>query len=286
MSLIEANRVSYEYIRRDKDGAVEGFNRAVDEVDLKIAQGEFVAIIGANGSGKSTLARHFNALLYPAEGTLYVDGYDTADDEHLWDIRKTAGMVFQNPDNQIIGTVVEEDVAFGPENIGVKSREIWERVANSLKSVGMYEFRKHSPARLSGGQKQRIAIAGVLAMHPKCIILDEATAMLDPKGRREVMESVHALNKEENITVILITHYMDEVVGADRVYVMDKGRVVMQGTPDEVFARADELKGFGLTVPGVTLLADELRKRGVNLPAGIVTAEGLVDEICRSLRII
>ena len=286
MSLIEANRVSYEYIRRDKDGAVEGFNRAVDEVDLKIAQGEFVAIIGANGSGKSTLARHFNALLYPVEGTLYVDGYDTADDEHLWDIRKTAGMVFQNPDNQIIGTVVEEDVAFGPENIGVKSREIWERVANSLKSVGMYEFRKHSPARLSGGQKQRIAIAGVLAMHPKCIILDEATAMLDPKGRREVMESVHALNKEENITVILITHYMDEVVGADRVYVMDKGRVVMQGTPDEVFARADELKGFGLTVPGVTLLADELRKRGVNLPAGIVTAEGLVDEICRSLRII
>ncbi|MBR5406763.1 MAG: energy-coupling factor transporter ATPase [Lachnospiraceae bacterium] len=286
MSLIEANRVSYEYIRRDKDGAVEGFNRAVDEVDLKIVQGEFVAIIGANGSGKSTLARHFNALLYPAEGTLYVDGYDTADDEHLWDIRKTAGMVFQNPDNQIIGTVVEEDVAFGPENIGVKSREIWERVANSLKSVGMYEFRKHSPARLSGGQKQRIAIAGVLAMHPKCIILDEATAMLDPKGRREVMESVHALNKEENITVILITHYMDEVVGADRVYVMDKGRVVMQGTPDKVFARADELKGFGLTVPGVTLLADELRKRGVNLPAGIVTAEGLVDEICRSLRII
>lgn len=286
MSLIEANRVSYEYIRRDKDGAVEGFNRAVDEVDLKIAQGEFVAIIGANGSGKSTLARHFNALLYPVEGTLYVDGYDTADDEHLWDIRKTAGMVFQNPDNQIIGTVVEEDVAFGPENIGVKSREIWERVANSLKSVGMYEFRKHSPARLSGGQKQRIAIAGVLAMHPKCIILDEATAMLDPKGRREVMESVHALNKEENITVILITHYMDEVVGADRVYVMDKGRVVMQGTPDKVFARADELKGFGLTVPGVTLLADELRKRGVNLPAGIVTAEGLVDEICRSLRII
>ena len=286
MSLIEANRVSYEYIRRDKDGAVEGFNRAVDEVDLKIAQGEFVAIIGANGSGKSTLARHFNALLYPVEGTLYVDGYDTADDEHLWDIRKTAGMVFQNPDNQIIGTVVEEDVAFGPENIGVKSREIWERVANSLKSVGMYEFRKHSPARLSGGQKQRIAIAGVLAMHPKCIILDEATAMLDPKGRREVMESVHALNKEENITVILITHYMDEVVGADRVYVMDKGRVVMQGTPDKVFARADELKGYGLTVPGVTLLADELRKRGVNLPAGIVTAEGLVDEICRSLRII
>ncbi|MBR6469427.1 MAG: energy-coupling factor transporter ATPase, partial [Lachnospiraceae bacterium] len=282
----EANRVSYEYIRRDKDGAVAGFNRAVDEVDLKIAQGEFVAIIGANGSGKSTLARHFNALLYPAEGTLYVDGYDTADDEHLWDIRKTAGMVFQNPDNQIIGTVVEEDVAFGPENIGVKSREIWERVANSLKSVGMYEFRKHSPARLSGGQKQRIAIAGVLAMHPKCIILDEATAMLDPKGRREVMESVHALNQEENITVILITHYMDEVVGADRVYVMDKGRVVMQGTPDKVFARSDELKGFGLTVPGVTLLADELRKRGVNLPAGIVTAEGLVDEICRSLRII
>ncbi len=286
MSLIEANKVSYEYIRRDKDGVVEGFNRAVDEVDLTADQGDFIAIIGANGSGKSTLARHFNALLYPAEGTLYVDGYDTTDDEHLWDIRKSAGMVFQNPDDQIIGTVVEEDVAFGPENISVPSREIWERVANSLKSVGMYEFRKHSPARLSGGQKQRIAIAGVLAMHPKCIILDEATAMLDPMGRREVMESVHALNKQENITVILITHYMDEVAGADKVYVMDKGRVVMKGSPAKVFARSEVLKELGLSVPGVTLLADELRKRGVNLPEGIITAQGLVDEICRSLRII
>ncbi len=286
MSLIEAEKVSYEYIRRDKDGAVEGLNRAVDDVDLTIEQGEFVAIIGPNGSGKSTLARHFNALLYPAEGTLYVDGYDTTDTEKLWDIRKTAGMVFQNPEDQVIGTVVEEDVAFGPENMGVKSREIWERVVKSLKSVGMYEYRKHSPARLSGGQKQRIAIAGVLAMQPKCIILDEATAMLDPQGRREVMDAVMTLNREENITVILITHYMDEVVGADRVFVMDRGRIVMQGTPKEVFSRSGELIEAGLTVPGVTLLADELRKRGASLPAGIVTVKELVDEICRSLRII
>ena len=284
MSLIEADRVSYEYIRRDKDGAVEGINRAVDEVDMSVEKGDFIAILGHNGSGKSTLARHFNALLHPVEGTVYVDGNDTTDEEHLWDIRQTTGMVFQNPDNQIIGTVVEEDVAFGPENMGVKTKEIWERVIRSLKSVDMFEYRKHSPSRLSGGQKQRVAIAGVLAMLPKCIVLDEPTAMLDPKGRKEVISSVRALNREEGITVILITHYMEEVVNADKVYVMDKGRVVMHGTPKEVFSHADELKEMGLSVPKVTLLSEELRKSGVSLPAGIITAEELVGELCRSLQ--
>ncbi len=284
MSLIEAEKISYEYIRRDKDGAVEGLNRAIDEVDLNVEQGDIIAIIGPNGSGKSTLARHFNALLYPAEGTLYVDGNDTKDPDRLWDVRRTAGIVFQNPDDQMIGTVVEEDVAFGPENLGVGSREIWERVVHGLKSVGMYEYRKKSPSRLSGGQKQRVAIAGVLAMQPKCIILDEATAMLDPLGRREVMESVHKLNEKENITVILITHYMDEVVGADMVYVMDRGKIVMQGTPGEIFSMPDELKELGLAVPAATLLSEELRKRGMPVNAGTVTPEKLVEEICRSLR--
>ena len=286
MSLIRADKVTFEYIRRDKDGAVDGVTKAVDGVDLTVEQGDFIAILGHNGSGKSTLAKHFNALLHPVEGTVFVDGKDTRDEKHLWDIRQTAGMVFQNPDNQIIGTVVEEDVAFGPENMGVPSREIWERVQKSLKSVDMYTYRKHSPSRLSGGQKQRIAIAGVLAMQPKCIVLDEPTAMLDPVGRKEVIEAVRELNSKENITVILITHYMEEVIQADKVFVMDKGRVVLSGSPREVFSKADRLIEIGLSVPQVTLLAMELKKRGIALPDGIIDSEELVGEICRSLRII
>ena len=286
MSLIKADKVTFEYIRRDKDGAVEGVNKAVDNVDMSVEQGQFIAILGHNGSGKSTLAKHFNALLHPVEGTVFVDGMDTRAEEHIWDIRQTAGMVFQNPDNQIIGTVVEEDVAFGPENMGVPSREIWERVQKSLKSVDMYTYRKHSPSRLSGGQKQRIAIAGVLAMQPKCIVLDEPTAMLDPVGRREVINAVLELNKTEGITVILITHYMEEVIKADKVFVMDKGRVVMSGSPREVFSRVSEITEIGLSVPQVTLLAQELKKKGVKLPDGLLTCEELVGEICRSLRII
>ena len=286
MSLIRADKVTFEYIRRDKDGAVDGVTKAVDGVDLTVEQGDFIAILGHNGSGKSTLAKHFNALLHPVEGTVFVDGKDTRDEKHLWDIRQTAGMVFQNPDNQIIGTVVEEDVAFGPENMGVPSREIWERVQKSLKSVDMYTYRKHSPSRLSGGQKQRIAIAGVLAMQPKCIVLDEPTAMLDPVGRKEVIDAVRELNDKENITVILITHYMEEVIQADKVFVMDKGRVVLSGSPREVFSKADRLIEIGLSVPQVTLLAMELKKRGIALPDGIIDSEELVGEICRSLRII
>lgn len=286
MSLIEAQKVTFEYIRRDKDGAVEGVNKAVDEVDMTVEQGQFIAILGHNGSGKSTLAKHFNALLHPVEGTVFVDGMDTREEKHVWDIRQTAGMVFQNPDNQIIGTVVEEDVAFGPENMGIPSREIWERVQRSLKSVDMYTYRKHSPSRLSGGQKQRIAIAGVLAMQPKCIVLDEPTAMLDPVGRREVIDALLELNSKESITVILITHYMEEVIKADKVFVMDKGRVVMSGSPREVFSRVDEITEIGLSVPQVTLLAAELKKKGLNLSDGILTGEELVGEICRSLRII
>ncbi len=282
MSLIKADKVTFEYIRRDRDGAVDGVTKAVDGVDLTVEQGDFIAILGHNGSGKSTLAKHFNALLHPVEGTVFVDGKDTRDEKNVWDIRQTAGMVFQNPDNQIIGTVVEEDVAFGPENMGVPAREIWERVQKSLKSVDMYTYRKHSPSRLSGGQKQRIAIAGVLAMQPKCIVLDEPTAMLDPVGRKEVIDAVHELNTKEKITVILITHYMEEVINADRVFVMDKGKVVMSGSPREVFSRVDELKDIGLSVPQVTLLAEELRKRGIKLPEGIITAEELVGIICRS----
>lgn len=286
MSLINAENVTFEYIRRDKDGAVEGINRAVDEVQIAVEKGDFIAILGHNGSGKSTLAKHFNALLHPVEGTVFVNGYDTREEDHLWDIRQTVGMVFQNPDNQIIGTVVEEDVAFGPENMGVRSREIWERVVQSLKSVDMYEYRKKSPQRLSGGQKQRVAIAGVLAMKPECIVLDEPTAMLDPQGRREIMSAVTELNRKEGITVILITHYMEEVLNANKVFVMDKGRIAMQGTPRQIFKHVDELKEIGLTVPVAALFAGELRKRGVDIPDDILTTEELVKEICRSLRII
>ena len=276
MAIIETKDLVFEYIRRDEEGNVEGITRAVDEVSLSIKQGDFVAILGHNGSGKSTLAKHINAILYPTEGTVWVDGMDTSDDDKLWDIRQEAGMVFQNPDNQIIGQVVEEDVGFGPENLGVPTKEIWERVEESLKAVGMYEFRKYSPNKLSGGQKQRISIAGVIAMHPKCIVLDEPTAMLDPNGRKEVIRAVRALNDVEGITVILITHYMEEIIHANKVFVMDNGKIAMEGTPREIFSQVDKLQGLRLDVPQVTLLAHELRKSGLNIPEGILTTDELV----------
>lgn len=279
MGIINTKRLVFEYIRRDDEGNVEGINRAVDEVSLDIEPGSFVAILGHNGSGKSTLAKHMNAILYPTEGTVWVDGKDTKDAKELWNIRQEAGMVFQNPDNQIIGQVVEEDVGFGPENMGVPTKEIWERVEESLRAVGMYKYRKHSPNKLSGGQKQRVSIAGVLAMHPKCIILDEPTAMLDPNGRKEVIRAVRGLNQVEGVTVILITHYMEEIIHADKVFVMDNGRIAMQGTPREIFSRVDKLKELRLDVPQVTLLAHELKKKGVNLPNGILTADELVQAL-------
>lgn len=281
MGIIKVRDLIYEYIRRDEEGNVEGITTAVDDVSLDIRQGDFVAILGHNGSGKSTLAKHLNAILYPTEGTVWVDGKDTRDDTAVWDIRQTAGMVFQNPDNQIIGQIVEEDVGFGPENMGVPTREIWERVEESLKAVGMYEFRKFSPNKLSGGQKQRVSIAGVIAMHPKCIVLDEPTAMLDPRGRKEVIRAVRALNDVERITVILITHYMEEVIYADKVYVMDKGRITLQGTPREVFSEVERLKELRLDVPQVTLLAHELRREGFPMPRGVLTNQEFVEAIDR-----
>ena len=279
MKIVKARDLVFEYIRRDEEGNVEGISTAVDHVNLDIKQGDFVAILGHNGSGKSTLAKHMNAILYPTEGTIWVDGKDTKDEDVLWDIRQTAGMVFQNPDNQIIGQVVEEDVGFGPENMGVPTKEIWERVEESLRAVGMYEYRKNSPNKLSGGQKQRVSIAGVLAMHPKCTILDEPTAMLDPNGRKEVIRAVRALNEVEGMTVILITHYMEEIIHADRVYVMDSGKIAMEGTPREIFSQVERLKSLRLDVPQVTLLAYELQKRGVKLPNGILTTEELAAAI-------
>lgn len=279
MGIIKAKDVIYEYIRRDEEGNVEGITKAVDKVSLDINQGDFIAILGHNGSGKSTLAKHMNAILYPTEGTVWVDGKDTREEAELWNIRQSAGMVFQNPDNQIIGQVVEEDVGFGPENMGVPTKEIWERVEESLKAVGMYKFRKHSPNKLSGGQKQRVSIAGVLAMHPKCIILDEPTAMLDPNGRKEVIRAIRALNDVERITVILITHYMEEIIHADKVYVMDDGKIAMHGTPREIFSQVEKLKSLRLDVPQVTLLAYELKKRGVDLPDGILTTKELIDAL-------
>ena len=281
MNFIEARKLVHEYIRRDEEGNVEGIDTALDGVDLDIKQGEFIAVLGHNGSGKSTLAKHLNVLLQSSGGTLWVDGKDTTDEANVWDIRKNAGMVFQNPDNQIIARVVEEDVAFGPENIGIPTDEIWKRVENSLKSVGMIQYREHSPNKLSGGQKQRVAIAGVMAMEPKCIVLDEPTAMLDPNGRKEVLDAVEKLNKEKGVTVILITHYMEEVIRADRVYVMDKGKVVMQGTPRSIFSQVDILKSYRLDVPQITLLAHELRKSGMDIPEGILTRQELVDALCR-----
>ena len=277
MGIIKIKDLIFEYIRRDEEGNVEGITKAVDGVNLDIKQGDFVAILGHNGSGKSTLAKHMNAILYPSEGSVWVDGKDTQQEENIWDIRQTAGMVFQNPDNQIIGQIVEEDVGFGPENMGVETKEIWERVNESLKAVGMYEFRKFSPNKLSGGQKQRVSIAGVIAMHPKCIVVDEPTAMLDPQGRKEVIRAIRALNDVEKITIILITHYMEEVIYADQVYVMDKGKVTLQGTPREVFSQVDRLKELRLDVPQVTLLAHELREDGFPIPEGILTKEEFRD---------
>ncbi len=281
MEMIHAEKLVYEYDKRDEEGNVIGTDRAIDGVDIDVPQGSFVAVLGHNGSGKSTLAKHMNAILVPTGGTMWVDGRDTRDPAELWNVRQTAGMVFQNPDNQIIGTVVEEDVGFGPENLGVPTDEIWKRVEDSLRSVGMLEYRKASPNKLSGGQKQRVAIAGVIAMEPKCIVLDEPTAMLDPSGRREVIRAVEKLRKEKNVTVILITHYMEEVIDADQVFVMDGGHIVMHGTPREIFSRVDELKSYRMDVPQVTMLAEELRKRGLDLPRGILRREELVEALCR-----
>ena len=281
MGIIEAAKLVFEYKKYDENGQVEEVKKAVDGVDLNIQKGQFIAILGHNGSGKSTLAKHINAILVPTEGTLYVDGKDTRKEENFWDIRSSAGMVFQNPDNQIIGSVVEEDVGFGPENMGVPTEEIWQRAEESLRCCGMWEYRKASPNKLSGGQKQRVAIAGVVAMHPKCIVLDEPTAMLDPAGRREVLRTVRALNQVENVTVILITHYMEEVIYADQVLVMDEGKIVMQGTPKEIFSQVDQLKQYRLDVPQVTLLAHELRKAGLDLQEGILSREELVKNLCQ-----
>lgn len=279
MGIIKAKDVTFEYIRRDDEGNVEGITTAVDKVNLDIKQGDFIAILGHNGSGKSTLAKHMNAILYPTDGTLWVDGMDTKDEKEIWNIRQTAGMVFQNPDNQIIGQVVEEDVGFGPENMGIETKEIWERVEESLKAVDMYAYRKHSPNKLSGGQKQRVSIAGVLAMHPKCIILDEPTAMLDPDGRKDVIRAARALNDVEKVTIILITHYMEETIYADKIFVMEHGAIAMEGTPKEIFSRVEELKELRLDVPQVTMLAYELKKRGVDLPDGILTKEELIEAL-------
>ncbi|MFA9376523.1 MAG: energy-coupling factor transporter ATPase [Lachnotalea sp.] len=281
MGIIKSENLVFEYIRRDEEGNVEAINRAVDDVNIDIKAGEFVAVLGHNGSGKSTLAKHMNAILRPTEGDIWIDGYDANDMDKIWDIRKTVGMVFQNPDNQIIGTVVEEDVGFGPENIGIPTAQIWERVEKGLKAVDMLKYRHHSPNKLSGGQKQRVAIAGIVAMQPKCIVLDEPTAMLDPNGRKEVIDTITQLNKQEGVTVVLITHYMEEVIGADKIYVMDQGSVVMEGTPKEIFSRVEELKSYRLDVPQVTLLANELKKSGLELSEGILTIDELVNELCQ-----
>ena len=279
MGIIETKNLTFEYIRRDEDGNVEGINTAVDNVSLDLIEGKFIAILGHNGSGKSTLAKHFNALVAPTEGTVIVDGMDTRDEDKTLDIRQTAGMVFQNPDNQIICTLVDEEVGFGPENIGVPTDEIWERVEKSLKAVGMYKFRNASPSKLSGGQKQRVAIAGIVAMKPKCIILDEPTAMLDPLGRKEVIHVLHELNRKEGVTIILITHYMEEVIDADRIYVMDAGKLIMQGTPREIFSQVEKLKELRLDVPQVTELAYELKQSGIPLTDGILTKEELTEQL-------
>jgi energy-coupling factor transport system ATP-binding protein len=279
--MVQAEGLVHEYIRYDEEGQAADRICAVDGVDLDIKKGDFVAILGHNGSGKSTLAKHINAILMPTGGTMWVDGRDTKDEEKIWDIRQSAGMVFQNPDNQIIGTIVEEDVGFGPENMGVPTKEIWERVEESLNAVNMLKYRHHSPNKLSGGQKQRVAIAGVVAMHPQCIVLDEPTAMLDPNGRKEVIRTVRALNQVEEITIVLITHYMEEVIYADKVIVMDGGRIVMEGTPREIFSQVEKLKSYRLDVPQATLLAYELKKAGLDLPDGILTREELVEELCR-----
>lgn len=279
MEMIQTEKLVYEYEKRDEEGNVIGTSRAIDEVNIEAKEGQFIAILGHNGSGKSTLAKHLNAILMPTEGSVWVNGKNTSNPDELWNVRQSAGMVFQNPDNQIIASVVEEDVGFGPENIGVPTEEIWTRVNQSLEAVDMVKYRKHSPNKLSGGQKQRVAIAGVVAMEPKCIVFDEPTAMLDPNGRKEVIATAHDLNKKKGVTIILITHYMEEVVDADYVYVMEKGKIVMDGTPRDIFSRVDELKEHRLDVPQATLVADELRSAGVPIPQGILTRKELVDAI-------
>lgn len=281
MGIVKAKNLTFEYIRRDEDGNVEGITKAVDNVSIDIKQGDFVAVLGHNGSGKSTFAKHLNALVMPTEGTVWVDGMDTREEENTLKVRQTAGMVFQNPDNQIVGTLVDEEVGFGPENIGVPTEEIWERVEKSLKAVGMYAFRNQSPNKLSGGQKQRVAIAGIVAMKPKCIVLDEPTAMLNPLGRKDVLNVLHELNRQENVTVILITHYMEEVIDIDKLYVMDDGKLVMSGTPREIFSQVEKLKELRLDVPHVTELAYELQKEGVPLKNGILTSEEFTEELIR-----
>lgn len=279
--MIQAKHIHYDYIRRDEDDNVVAVETAVADVSFEVKAGDFVAILGHNGSGKSTLAKHINALLVPEKGTVYVDGIDTSEEDMVWEVRQRVGMVFQNPDNQIVHNVVEDDVGFGPENLGVPTKKIWQRVEEALQKVGMLQARKESPNNLSGGQKQRVAIAGILAMHPKCIVLDESTAMLDPVGRREVLQAVRELNQKEHITVLWITHYMEEVVEADQVIVMNHGKIVMEGTPREIFSRVEQMQQYHLDVPQVTLLAHELRKRGVNLPSGVTRTEELVDAIAR-----
>lgn len=281
--MIEAKHVKYDYIRRDENNEVVAVETAIEDVSFEVKAGDFVAILGHNGSGKSTLARHINALLVPEDGVIYVDGIDTSEEEMKWEVRQRVGMVFQNPDNQIVHNVVEDDVGFGPENIGVPTKKIWERVEEALGKVGMLKARKESPNNLSGGQKQRVAIAGILAMRPKCIVLDEATAMLDPLGRREVLQAVKELNEKENITVLWITHYMEEVVDADQVIVMNKGRIVLEGTPEQIFSQVETLQGYHLDVPQITLLAHELRKKGLQIPEGILSVDELVDAVAYAL---
>lgn len=281
MKIIKGNKVTFDYKIYDEQGEVEDSYRALNEVDIEVEKGEFIAILGHNGSGKSTMAKHINALLKPTEGTLLVKGLDSKVDEHVWDIRQTAGMVFQNPDNQIIATIIEEDVAFGPENMGIESSKIRQHVDNALEVVDMTEYARHSPNKLSGGQKQRIAIAGVLAMKPECIILDEPTAMLDPSGREEVINTVHQLNKDEGITIILITHFMEEAVEADRVIVMNHGEIVKNGVPDQVFSDVDYMQSIGLDVPQVTEVADLLKKDGYKIEDTVLTIEEMVDVICQ-----
>lgn len=281
MGIIKADDLVFDYIRRDEEGNVENVTEAVDHVSLDVEQGQFIAILGHNGSGKSTLAKHINAILKPTEGEMTVDEMSTSEEDNVWSVRQTAGMVFQNPDNQIVATIVEEDVAFGPENLGVPTDEIWERVNKALESVNMTMYRGYSPNKLSGGQKQRVAIAGVLAMKPKCIVLDEATAMLDPLGRKEVMSAIIELNKVEKITVILITHYMDEAVLADKIFVMDKGKIAMEGTPRQVFSHVEEIRELRLDVPVATAMAYELRKAGYNIPKDILTRDELVEAVCQ-----
>ena len=281
MSIIKTRGLVHDFIRRDEEDNIESITTALDHVDLDVKEGQFIAILGHNGSGKSTLAKHINALLAATEGTIWVDGMDVSEEENVIPVRKSAGMVFQNPDNQIIANIVEEDVAFGPENIGIPTEEIWERVENSLEAVRMTKYRSHSPNKLSGGQKQRVAIAGVMAMEPKCIVFDEPTAMLDPNGRKDVLKAAHELNQKKGVTVLLITHYMEEVVDADYVYVMEHGRIIMDGTPREIFSRVEELQAHRLDVPQMTLLAHELRKAGLPIPEGVLTREELVEALCQ-----